>query len=391
MIRLLITLLLLLISGWIGVQLHKDPGYMMISIHNWTIETTVVIAFFASLLFFLLCYFVITVLIKIVNIPGSWHSWRYRRRHQKAKRSTRQGLIEYSEGYWKKARQHLIEALPNSDMPLVNYLTAARAAQKLKDNTLRDHYLRKAKKSMPEAKIAVELTQAELQLANNQWEQALATLKHLLDLEPHHPYVLKLLMNLYIEIKDWKQLLYILPKLKKYGIVSPEQNQELLFQIYYHSLKELTKTDDNQILKNFMNDLPKSFHYNPELNQIYCQYLINHNQQKEAEKILRYCLKKEFNNNLISLYGLCEGPITSQLNFAESLLNKTPYSAYLYLALGRLSIKNQLWGKAQDYLKRSIELQPIPENYMELGRLYEEINEPTQASACFKQGLAVKV
>ena len=109
----------------------------------------------------------------------------------------------------------MIQALPNTDTPLLNYLTAARAAQKMGDSKLRDHYLREAQHSMPDAKIAVELTQAQLQLANNQWEQALATLRHLHDLAPHHPYVLKLLMNLYKEIRDWPQLIAILPDLRK--------------------------------------------------------------------------------------------------------------------------------------------------------------------------------
>lgn len=148
-------------------------------------------------------------------MPGMVNKWHSRRLAQKAQATTRKGLIEYSEGYWQKAKNHLIQALPNTDTPLLNYLTAARAAQKMGDSKLRDHYLREAQQSMPEAKIAVELTQAQLQLANHQWEQALATLKHLQDLAPRHPYVLKLLMNLYEEIKDWQQLIALLPDLKR--------------------------------------------------------------------------------------------------------------------------------------------------------------------------------
>lgn len=113
-----------------------------------------------------------------------------------------------------KSKNHLIQALPNSDTPLLNYLTAARAAQNMGDNQLRDNFLREAQQSMPEAKIAVELTQAELQLSNHQWEQALATLKHLHAIAPRHPYVLMLMMRLYQEVKDWPQLIALLPNLK---------------------------------------------------------------------------------------------------------------------------------------------------------------------------------
>ncbi|QDP71123.1 protoporphyrinogen oxidase [Legionella israelensis] len=391
MMRVLFIFLLLFASGWLGVQLSKDPGYIMIAIQHWTIETTLWIGILAALLFFFLLYLLIHLTAKLFNIPTRWRNWLNKRRIRKARATTRQGLIEYSEGYWQKAKHHLIKALPNTDTPLLNYLTAARAAQKMGDNQLRDHYLREAQQSMPEAKIAVELTQAELQLANQQWEQALATLKHLQDLAPNHPYVLKLLMNLYKEVRDWPQLISLLPELKKHQVISQNEYEKLRLDVYYQEIKDLAKSNHAQSLEEFMKHLPKPLYFHPKLNAQYARFLLQQNRHEEAEKVLRQCLRKEVYEELFVLYGLCEPNTEQQLAFAESMLKKAPHSAALYLCLGRLALKSQLWGKAKNYLQRSIELHPVPENHAELGKLYEQLNEPFKASHCYKQGLELAI
>ena len=216
MIRVILLFLLLLTSVWVGVYLKHDPGYVLIAFHHWTIETTLCITLIGLILIFFILHTFLLLLHWTIHIPLGFHNWLTKRRIQKAQATTRRGLIEFSEGHWLEARKHLIKALPDTETPLLNYLTAARAAQETGDNKLRDDYLREAQQSMPEAKIAVELTQAQLQLANHQWEQALATLRHLQDLSPQHPYVLKLLMHLYEEVKDWPQLISLLPALKRH-------------------------------------------------------------------------------------------------------------------------------------------------------------------------------
>ncbi len=239
MIRLILIFLVLLISVYLGIQLSRDPGYLLITVHHWSIETTLWVAIFALIIAFFLLHGLLLLLRKLHRSPSTLRNWRARRRSQKAQAKTQQGLIEFSEGYWSQAQNHLIKALPDTESPLLNYLTAARAAQEMGNNQLRDNYLREAQQSMPDAKIAVGLTQAQLQLANQQWEQALATLRHLQDLAPHHPYVLKLLMRLYQEVKDWQQLIALLPELKKYQVVSGMAFTRLQQQTYLQAISDL--------------------------------------------------------------------------------------------------------------------------------------------------------
>lgn len=390
MIRILFAFIILLGSVYLGIQLNYDPGYVLIAINHWTIETTLWVALFGLLFLFILTHILLQLCHKIAKTPGSLNKWNSRRLAYKAQATTRKGLIEYSEGYWQKAQNHLIQALPNTDTPLLNYLTAARAAQKMGDSKLRDHYLREAQQSMPEAKIAVELTQAQLQLANHQWEQALATLRHLQDLAPRHPYVLKLLMNLYEEVRDWPQLISLLPDLKRYHVISDIDFEQLQKNTYLQAMIDLAKQNQAEAITTLFNSLPKSLSCNSEIVSEYVRFLYKNQDYPHAENILRRCLRKEYNPNLIELYGLfhCD---ENQLAFSESLLKKNPHSAPLYLCLGRLCIAQHLWGKAKEYLEQANELYPTPSTYKELGTLYEKLNDHFLACASFRKGLELAV
>nr|WP_240610470.1 heme biosynthesis HemY N-terminal domain-containing protein [Legionella qingyii] len=350
MMRIILAFLILLGSVALGIQLNKDPGYVLIAINQWTIETTVWVAVFGIIILFIAMYLVLRLCQKISHTPSTLTQWHSKRLAQKAQAITRKGLIEYSEGYWLKAKNHLIQALPNTDTPLLNYLTAARAAQKMGDNQLRDDYLREAQQSMPEAKIAVELTQAELQLANHQWEQALATLKHLHDIAPRHPYVLKLIMQLYQEVKDWPQLIHILPDLKKYQVVNPQEFELLQYNAYLQRLIDLVRQNQHEAVNTFFHSLPKALANEPNIIAEYVRFLLKNADYTTASDLLRRTLRKDLSPQLIGLYSLL--PIDEkQLAFAEGLLKKNAHSAALYLCLGQICMKRNYGEKPNIILK----------------------------------------
>ena len=386
MIRILLIFLVLLASVYLGLQLQHDPGYVLIAVNHWSIETTLWVAIVALFLLFVILHTLSLMLRWLVHSPTTWNNWRAMRRIQKAHAKTQRGLIEFSEGHWLQAKNYLIKALPGTDTPLLNYLTAARAAQEMGDSKLRDDYLRQAQQSMPEAKIAVELTQAQLQLANQQWEQALATLRHLQDLAPHHTYVLKLLMHLYEEVKDWPQLIALLPELKRKKVVSDYAYQRLQHQAYLQAMIDLIKQDQGPALLGFINALPKQLSFDPQLMTEYSRYLLINHQDAEAEALVRRCLRKQYDDQLIELYGQINSNET-QLKFAESLLKEQAHSAALFLCLGRLSSAQNLWGKAKIYFENSIDFGAKPVVYKELGKLLEQLNDPAGACSAYRQGL----
>lgn len=386
MMKMIWIFLILLLSVWIGAHLQDDPGYVLISVSHWTLEMTLWVAGIALILVFVVMYVLLSLLTWMSSRPSSFAHWRAKRRALASQKQTRQGLIEFSEGHWSRAKNYLIKALPDADTPLLNYLTAARAAQEMGDNQLRDKFLREAQQCMPEAKIAVELTQAQLQLANRQWEQALATLRHLQDIAPHHPYVLKLLVDLYQEVKDWSLLIALLPDLKRHQVVVGAAYEALQHHAYLQALMDLVKQGQSDPIDGFYHALPKHLAQDPAFVAVYCQYLLQHQQDAQVETRLRQCLRVALNDQLLDLYGSVAAG-TARMDFVESLLKKNVHSAALYLCLGRLSQKHQFWGKAKTYFEASLQLAETPIVYAELGDLLEQLNDHEAAFAMYRQGL----
>ena len=386
--RILFIVLILFLAVFLGLQLNHDPGYVLIAVNQWSIETTLWFAVFVLLAGFAFVHGLLLLFAHLGQVPTNYHTWKTRHKTKVAQDKTRQGLIEFSEGYWSKAKNHLIKALPNTDTPLLNYLTAARAAQELGDSQLRDNYLREAQQAMPEAQVAVELTQAQLQLANKQWEQALATLRHLQDMAPKHPYVLKLLSELYQEVKDWASLITLLPELKKYNVLPEPAFDKLHRHVYLEALYSVLKQQQLDKINLFFNELPKSLRQDPDIISPYCRYLIAADQPKQAETILTHCLRKKFDAQLITIYGLISiNP--EQLQFAESFLKTQTDSPELFLCLARLSAAQQLWGKTRGYLEQSLAIKPTPAAYAELGKLHQTLNDSLDACTAYRAGLSL--
>lgn len=373
----------------LGVHLQGDGGYVLIRIGGWYAETTV--WFFLLLLFFL--GLVVSGAARITHfmqsIPHRIHKGYQRYLQRKARHNTRQGLIEFSEGYWHKASRHLIAAIPHASTPLINYLTAARAEQELGNARQRDNYLRQAQQNIPEASIAIELTQAQLQIANNQNEQALATLNHLRNLAPHHPYVVKLLAEVYEKIKDWEQVLSILPLLENYRILSKADAERKHQEICLLQLKTLIRQGQEDKVQQFVELLPKKMRSLPEVIESYTEFLLRKGDVDAADKALKQAFKYAYSENMVHLLGKL--PSTSeQVHFAEQLLRKNSHSPALLSMLGRLCLEEKLYGKAKTYLEEAILLEPHSESYRLLGELHEQCNEPTLAFEAYKQAALCK-
>lgn len=368
-----------------GALFGHDAGLVYIAIGGYSIETTVLVAAGLLCLFLLLLSLFSRILHALFSLPRRFQRWHARFRLRRAKAKTRRGLIAFSEGYWREARDALISAADNTDTPLLNYLTAARAAQELGESPLRDDYLRRAEASMPEATIAVELTQAQLQLANNQWEQALATLRHLQDIAPKHPYVQKLLMELYAALGDWTHLEALLPELQRNKTVDAARLQEITLKTRLAGIKRLLMEKNADGLLQLLKSLPKSLAYDPRLLAPWANAMLQLGSEDACFRTLQKALQKSADSALLEVFSRIKTP--QALGFSESLLSKYPNSAPLLLCVAQQAASLQLWGKARHAVEKSISISPTPEACATLGQLLEQFGEDRQACAAYRQGL----
>ena len=88
---------------------------------------------------------------------------------------------------------------------------------------------------------------------------------------------------------------------------------------------------------------------------------------------------------MVELYGIAPAEaVRARLAPAERWLAGHPGDAPLPLALGRLCVTGELWGKAQNYLEASLSFEPGRNKHLALARLFEKLGKPAEASRHFR-------
>lgn len=390
----LIIILGLAIALSISFLVSHDPGYVRISVGNLLIESNLIVLIALDLAIIVAILLSIGLIRRVKKSPLSMVQWLRHSGRSRAKQRSEKGMLAFLEGNWGEAKQLLGKSARKADNPIVNYLAAAHAANEQGDAKEAEIFLKRAYENNKESEFAVGIAQAQIQLQENRLEQGLATLIRLRKQKPHHPYILKLLKTAYLKLEDWHQLVQLLPELKRQH---PEQKASLRKlertawqHLFAQKTEELSRSQNPHksadILAELWQKAPESLRFNPEFIATYSQQLLQLGCHYEAEVLLRKTLSKDWHENLVELYGLTKGDKPSeQLITAENWLKQRPNDAMLLLTLGRLSLRNELWGKAWEYFLASHKLKHNRQCIAELCRLAPHISEDhKQNSALLK-------
>lgn len=387
---LLTILVALLFAAGIGAFAVNDSGYILITVADWTVQTSVVFFVTALLLLFAVLYLCQRGLFRLLNMPADMKRWRSHRQQQLSSKFLTHGLLALVEGRWKDAEKNLIKGAKYSEAPLINYLCAARAAQRLDNIEQRDHYLRLAQAQDTGTKTAIGLTQAELQISQQQNELALATLNHLHEDRSGQNQVKLMLLETHTRLKAWKDVLKILPDIERHKLLPRENILARQLEAWAGLLREAGDAADKNALEHAWQDIPKKLRREFYLLEVYTLEKLRFPDAADCEPLLRKALKRRWDSELVRLYGMVQGTDPAgQLKFAESLLAGHARDPVLLLSLGRLSMRNGLWGKAESYLKESIQIRPVPETYRELAILLEKQGDYAAAASYYQQGLSL--
>ena len=374
--RIVLYFLLLLSSVWFGIIMYRNPGYVLLTFSGWSIETSLWTASIILLISFVLFYWFLRFSGKIATTPTRLKNWFRNRRQRRTQALMILGLYDIIAGKWPKAESKFAKAAKHN--PLINYLAAAFVAQRQHALERCDNYLRLAQKAEAKHQIVVSLTRAQLQVWNQQWEEAVALLQNLQQLQPKNVLILQLLKQAYLALQDWKHLQKLLPRLRKHRACGSAEATQLELQVYQELL---TLHPDTMWHK-----LPRYLQKQPTLVAIYTKYLLVNNKTKAAETILKMILRKILDPKLLELYTTLPDTI-KKLARAEKWLKTNPENAALLLCLGRICKQQKLWGKAYQYLELSARLAPTAVVYTELGQIAIRRNNLHGALNYYSKGL----
>ena len=377
----LIVIVTLLIGAIAANYLVQDVGYVAIQFRGYLVEMSVP----ALIVIAATALFAIWLVTKVFRAPRKLGEAVGRYKSGRAGQRLTRGVIEVAEGNFARGERLLARAAGVSEAPLLNYLQAARAAHLLGQDERRDAWLKQAYETLPGAANAVLLTQAELQLDQQQYEQALATLRQIEENAPNHGHALTLLGRLYFRLEDWEHLGQLLPRLNKHGRLDPQTFDAWSVRVHVEKLKQAA---DGATVADAWKDVPREYKNDIDVVAAYFAALIRTGEHDRAEKDLSAELKRSWRAPLVRLYGLVEGSEPErQLKRAEGWLRNHGEDPDLLLTAARLCIRLELWGKARSYLETVIALRPTPDAYQEYGRLLTQLGEGEAAADAYRDGL----
>ncbi|MCK4842569.1 MAG: heme biosynthesis protein HemY [Methylococcales bacterium] len=374
------------IQSWL--EQYNDAGYVLIGFGHWSLETTLVVFAVTQLLAFFILYVFFRFLGGLIRLPGKIKNRSKNIKFNRSQEALISGLVDSAEGNWEKAEKILIKHAANSGAPLLHYLTAARAAQSRGAIEKRDEYLRKATDQSGETDIAVGLTQAELHLSSNQFDQALETLTKLQSMNSSHASVLKLLHQTYRRVGDWDSIRQLIPSLHKNKVLLEAEVKLLESEAISRLLKQAADKGDAGEIQALWDTVADHIKSVQGIAAIYFAAMIAANAGEKIEADIVKAILNNWDETLLVLYGnIASADYQKQLQTAEQWLSIHSGSAILLRVLGKISIKCQQMEKAEQYLTKSVGIEPTVAAYQLLGDVLIEKGDKDKASESYRKGL----
>ncbi|MCX0422231.1 heme biosynthesis protein HemY [Aeromonas veronii] len=382
MIRIIILVAVMVAGLIFGPQASGNKGYVLIALGNYTIESSVTSAVILAVLFYGALLIVEWLLGRVFGLRRKTLGWYGSRRRRKANQQTVAATLAMAEGHYSQAEKLMIKGASNSDTPLLNYLSAAKAAQARGDDARRDQYLQKAQEENPKAELALTLTQTQLQIEQGQYDTALAMLESVYALNPRHPMVLDQLRQVHLARQDWSALCDLIPALHKVGKLTPKQEEELLQQAWSGRLQQAASSLET--LKAVWQDLPRKLRLEPELLACYGDLLRQLGADGEAATLWQEALRKQPMPQLLARLPKLKldsyQPLLALLQKQQGQPEVDTALAQLYLLAGQLD-------DAQTLLEQEVERAPSAAAYHALGQLMDKRRLTNKANEYYRQAL----
>lgn len=387
---LVVGLLVLIATVAFALSAQQDSGHVIIAYSDWTIESSLVLFVAGLIILFIAVYYSLRLWNGIFSLPRRLRYWRRHRRSAKVRMAYIRGMSALNAGQWSTAEKWLLKRIRHSDSPALHYLAAAQAAEAQGSMVRRDSYLRAALNLEPKADVAVGLAQADFYLKHQQVNEARTILAHMHVAHPKHTATLKKLMESVIALEDWESLLQLLPELERRHVITVGKSEELQRSAYRALFVQAAFKKDAAQLRHLWARTPRYVRRTEGVLFDYARALGSVDSQagEQLDILLSDAIHRRWSDALVYVYGLIPpGNLSTQLTYAERWLKHHSDSAVLLLTLGRLSVRNQLWGKGRSYLEASLAIEPQAETYRELGALLERLNKPQAALECYRKAL----
>lgn len=374
-ILLLVLIAALAAFGWHWIA--EDPGYVLVRLRGWRIQTTVL----AAVVILLLAWGAFGALWQLVRWPFGALTRRHRRL---SRRRLADGLVALAEGRNGDAERDLSRASRLDALQGPALLAAAEAAARRGESTRALESLNQAAQSVPQA---ARVLRAALLRRDGKPAEAVALLAPEADNGSLPPGGWRELALAALAAGDTRRARAALAPLQKSAALGSRNYQTLENQVLVASVQSAA---DAAALNTLWSQLPKNQRRAPVVVEAYARRAAELGMILPAMDELESALRREWSSSLVQAWGaLGNEDLEARLRRAEGWLDAHPNDAGLLLALGRLCVKLKLWGKARKHLERSIALAPSAGAWEALADMWTGQGDAVMAQRCFRNALAL--
>jgi HemY protein len=345
----------------------------------------------ALLLLFFGVYGVLRGLALSFGLPARVRDYQQRRQRERAGEVFQDAVRLLFEGRFGQALKKAAEAHAAGTAPGLSALIAARAAQRMRESLKQQGWMDRAKIDDPRTEAATLMLEAEMMNEARRFDEALAALEKLQNKLGRHIAALRLELRARQGTGDWDGVLKLVRQLAKRDALPPEVVSEIRTQAHLGNIAR--RKGDRGQLASYLKSVPEE-ERGRRVILAAARALLAQGGDSDAQSLIERVLDQgkeaEWQSELVETYGrLSSGDQTARIARAEAWLRRHPDDAGLLLALGRMCVRQRLWGKAQSYLEASLSVSRSREAHLELARLCDllertdEANQHYRASADF--------
>lgn len=320
---------------------------------------------------------------RLAEFPRRVAAYRASRDVMGSLRALRIALLALLEGRFARVERAARDAQASPESAALAALLAARAAHRMQEYDRRDDWLRQAAgdRSVQMARL---VSSAEMWTETHETERAQEAISEMQRSGGRHIHASRIALGVNAQAHRWDEVLKGVRLLGKRRALHEVSAQGFRLAAYRGRLADHSLEADDLVAE--CRRIPAAELRRPELAAEAARLLAAVGRGEVAAELIEAALKEGWDARLVELYGRIDAPpYRVRIEQASAWLAEHASDPALLRALGRLCEREQLWGKAVEYLNASRSLQPSGETSLALARIAEASGDEAAAREFFRE------
>ena len=366
----------------VGIALagRHGSGYVVMVIPPWRIELSVMLFAILAIAGFALAYWLIRLAAVTYGLPDRMKKMRAEHERTRSRDAVFASLELLFSGRFRDAEEKARIGMQHRDTRDLAAALAAWAAYEGGNSGAAVPYLDRI--GGEKSANMRDASKAYMLLADGRTQEARELLKNLAESDPKNPGVLKMKVEAEVAEKAWEDVLATLNPLARSGLLPETAAQQIRLNAQMNLMK--AKPANREVIVGAWELLDSRSRYDAAMAVTVAKRLAGLGCGDDARRLVEETIDKRgidgWDSSLAAVYADCKGDSTlAQIERAERWLKLHARDAVLLATLGKLCMRQSLWGKAQSYLEASVALAPTLDAHMTLARLMEQMGKRDEA------------